>query len=139
MLTLPRLGCRCPANHCCLLSHRDQTKYLQAPRGHQETITFDLVHPRCFKGVCVFLDSLLSVYQFVSACICLLCFRGGWCIYIVYFSRNYTLILRVRVTTVELGFVGFGKHSSVLCRTLYFVSSHLTQMKCERFMNLAAR
>lgn len=118
---LPRLGCRCPANHCCLLSHGDQTKYLQAPLGHQETMTFDLVHPRCFKGV--FLDSLLSVYLFVSAYICLLCFRGGRCIYIGFFPRNYTLILRV--TTAELGFVGFGKHSSVLGKRLYFVSSHL--------------
>lgn len=39
---------------------------LTGPGGHQESTTFDLVHLGRFKGFCLFLVSLLSVYLFVS-------------------------------------------------------------------------
>lgn len=65
---LPRLGCCCPVSHCCFLSHGDQSKCLHPPHGLLDTVTFDFVHPRCFKAA--WLMFLFVLYVF------LLCFRA---------------------------------------------------------------
>lgn len=79
---------------------------------------FDLVHPRCFKGVGVFVVFILSVYLLVSAC-CLS--RTGQCISHFHFLHIYSL-----VTTIPKV---FGRHWHVFTPT---------SMKCEKFMYLAA-
>ena len=89
------------------------------PRGHRETATFDLLHPRCYEGVCVLVVFLLSVYLFVSACVPSAGFPGRSVRSNAFtgdFSCNYMPISESQ--QLNLTFVSVKKHTQVLWRTL---------------------
>lgn len=113
---LPGFGCCCAVSHFYLLSHVDHSKCLQAPRGHQKTVTSDLVHPRCFRrAVCLWfsLCQFSCLYLPLSFC-CL--FWTDQCILMFFIFPD--IDTQMQSQQQNLAFVNTEKHIKGLRKAL---------------------